>query len=143
MTPVDGQRYRNFCLHPLLRRVNFHPAAFQNAAASLRKCHPQCMSAKRHGSGDAGRTRTTSPARYTNISGKIRDWAYFRHFYFSHRPSPLLRGGRPVEVLERVHFWVGFRSVFGRCHFCQKLTKNRPKLEPFPSVRAGCASEEG
>ena len=69
---------------------------------------------------------------------------FFQHFYFSHRPSPLLRGRRlsgswEVSVLSR--FSVGFWSVL--LIFDRNLTKNWPKVDPLQGVRSECAVYEG
>ena len=70
----------------------------------------------------------------------------YQHFYFSHRP-PLLRGRHLSgswggSVLSR--FSVGFgRFQSFLTETDQKLTKNRPKVDPLQGVRSECAVYEG
>ena len=68
-----------------------------------------------------------------------KPWA--QHFFFSHRPSPLLRGRRLSgswrgSILSR--FSVGFWTLADR-----KLTKNRPKVDLLQGVRSECGVYEG
>ena len=66
-----------------------------------------------------------------------------QHFYFSHRPHLFLgvdacRDPSLGSVFGR--FLVGFRSVLTETD--QKLTKNRPQVDPLQGVRSECAVYE-
>ena len=67
----------------------------------------------------------------------------------THPPlSPLFLGVDACPDTGEGQFWVGFRSDFGRFQSFltksdQKLTKNRPKVDPVPGVRSECAVYEG
>ena len=65
---------------------------------------------------------------------------WYQHFYFSHRPSPLLRGRRLSGS------WRGSslsRFLVGFSHFWAELTKNRPKVDLLQGVRSECVVYAG
>ena len=66
---------------------------------------------------------------------KTTFFLWHRHFYFSHRPSPLLRSTPPPNTLQEVDF----ESVFGR--FSVIFSPKRPKVDlklTRPSISTRC-----
>ena len=133
---------------PDLHRCNLEVALEQETFSRLQGLHPKRPLAS--SPTDLGEFQEFRPC--TRVSGSEvltvkRKAPYFQHFYFSHRPSPLLRGRHlsgSWRGSDLSRFSVGFRSVSDiLTETDQNLTKNRPKVDPLQGVRSEYAVYEG